>query len=154
MVWRLARVVVYGVGFAISALTICFDSCEFAAVPSLALGIGGGGASAEVLIAANGRIQASYSAATVIGPLLAGALVAVMWVETIVSIDAASFLVSAASLLFVRGSFNAPVSRTATTLRDDVIEGLCYVAQYPVLRAISAMLALMNGAGVTVYAQL
>ena len=113
-----------------------------------------GGASAQVLIAANGRIQASYSAAAVIGPLLAGALVAVMWVETIVSIDAASFLVSAASLLFVRGSFNAPVSRTATNLRDDVIEGLCYVAQHPVLRAISAMMALMNGAGVTVYAQL
>ena len=51
-------------------LTIFFTSGEFAAIPSLVEG--------DDLVTANGRIQASYSAATVVGPLLAGVLVAVM----------------------------------------------------------------------------
>src|SRR5919206_4818737 len=61
---------IYGLGFISSTLTIFFTSAEFAAIPSLV--------SQDDLVAANGRIQASYSAATVIGPLLAGVLVAVI----------------------------------------------------------------------------
>src|SRR5919206_3090409 len=61
---------IYGLGFISSTLTIFFNSAEFAAIPSLV--------SQDDLVAANGRIQASYSAATVIGPLLAGVLVAVI----------------------------------------------------------------------------
>ena len=58
---------IYGVGFIQSTIGICFDSCEFAAVPSLV--------GQEDLVAANGRIQASYSAASILGPVLAGAAI-------------------------------------------------------------------------------
>ncbi|HEU5369170.1 MAG TPA: MFS transporter, partial [Ktedonobacterales bacterium] len=48
---------IYGVGFASSILTIFFQSGEFAAIPSLV--------GRDELVTANGRIQASYSAAQV-----------------------------------------------------------------------------------------
>jgi MFS family permease len=145
---------VYAVGFLNSTLTICFDSCEFAAIPSLLHGAGGQ-PNADALIAANGRIQASYSAAMVIGPLLGGALVAIISVESVVLIDALSFVVSAGSLCLVRRSFNtADVVRAATSLRADIAEGLRYVFRHPVLRAISLMMLLVNAISVTIPAQL
>ncbi|HEV2654319.1 MAG TPA: MFS transporter, partial [Ktedonobacteraceae bacterium] len=59
---------IYGVGFLHSTLTICFEAGEFAAIPSLV--------AQDDLVSANGRIQASYSAASILGPVLAGILVA------------------------------------------------------------------------------
>src|SRR6266545_3109518 len=56
--------VLYAVAFATSTLTIAFDAAEFAAIPSLV-------PSKDDLVSANGRIQASYNAAQVAGPLLA-----------------------------------------------------------------------------------
>ena len=53
---------------------------------------------------ANGRLQASYSAAMVVGPLLAGVLVAVVDLETVFLVDSASFVASAVSLGLVRTS--------------------------------------------------
>jgi MFS family permease len=61
---------IYAVGFIHSTLKIMFDSGEFAAIPSLV--------DQSDFVTANGRIQASYSGAMVIGPFLAGVLVAVM----------------------------------------------------------------------------
>ena len=56
---------IYAAGFLTSTLTIGFNSAEFAAIPSL---IAHDDASAgAALVTANGRIQASYSAATVVG---------------------------------------------------------------------------------------
>src|SRR5437899_8975131 len=54
---------IYAVGFLSSVLTIFFESGEFAAIPSLV--------GKEDLVGANGKIQASYSAGAVLGPLLA-----------------------------------------------------------------------------------
>jgi MFS family permease len=47
---------IYAIAFLQSTLTIAFDSAEFAAIPSLVSG-------KDDLVTANGRIQASYSAA-------------------------------------------------------------------------------------------
>ena len=55
---------IYIVGFIQSTLTICFEAGQFAAIPNLV--------NQDDLVTANGRIQASYSAASVLGPLLAG----------------------------------------------------------------------------------
>lgn len=138
---------IYAAGFVNSTLTICFNSAEFAAIPSLV--------EQDDLVTANGRIQASYSTATVAGPLLAGLLVAALTLPALLLIDAASFLASAGSLLLIRRGFNAeePAQRS-TSLRQDMAEGLRYVLGHPVLRNISAMMALVNFVGTTVYAQL
>jgi MFS family permease len=144
---------IYIAGFLISTLTIGFNSAEFAAIPSLVNHDNTG--AGEALVTANGRIQASYSAATVVGPLLAGLLVAVLSLPVLLVIDAFSFILSAGSLALIRQSFNAGgPARAASNIWQDVTEGLRYVLGHPVLRNISLMMALVNFVGSTVYAQL
>jgi Na+/melibiose symporter-like transporter len=107
-------------------------------------------------VAANGRIQASYSAAQVAGPLLAGLLVAFVPIADLLLVDAASFLVSALALALIRLSFNVggTQQRRQTSIRRDIVEGLRYVLIHPVLRNISLMMALVNFVGSSAYAQL
>ena len=132
--------------FVASTLSIFFEAAQFGAVPSLV--------DQSDLVTANGRIQASFAAATVAGPLVAGALLVVLQVEQLLLVDAATFFVSAAALSFIRRSFDPAVPRERARLRADITEGLRYVLRHPVLRNISAMMALVNFVGVTVFAQL
>lgn len=139
---------VYAVGFVSSTLWVCFNTAEFAALPSLV--------SKDDLVAANGRLHASYSAATVAGPLLAGLLMALVPVYTVLVLDAFSFLVSVLCLTLIGSSFNAdgPGRRESGSLRRDIGEGLGCVLGHPVLRSVAIMMALVNCVGFTVYAQL
>ncbi|HEX3565890.1 MAG TPA: MFS transporter [Acidimicrobiales bacterium] len=142
---------VYAVGFVSSVLTIFFEAGEFAAIPSLV--------PTDNLVGANGKIQASYSAAQVLGPLIAGVLLALVAVEQLFLVDAASFLVSALALALVRRSFNlvdavGAAAKERTSIRQDVMEGLRYVIHHPVLRNISLMMAMFNFVGVTEATQL
>jgi MFS family permease len=137
---------IYIVAFIHATLTICFEAGEFAAIPSLV--------DRDDLVTANGRIQASYSGASIAGPLLAGVLVTVVPITALMLIDALSFLGSAFSLALIRISFNSGEKRAPTSIRSDVAEGLRYVFGNPVLRNISLMMALVNFVGSTTYAQL
>lgn len=139
---------IYAVAFASATLTIAFDAAEFAAIPSLV-------PSGDDLVTANGRVQASYSTAQIAGPLLAGLLVAVAPVQQVLLVDAASFLVSAGALATIGRAFNAPREEgPRRAIRKDIVDGLRYVLGHPVLRNISAMMALINLVGATVYTQL
>ena len=137
---------VYGGAFVIATLNIAFDSGQFAALPSLV--------SKDDLVTANGRLQASYSAGMVAGPILAGVLLAVVRVETVFLVDAASFVVSAISLALVRTSFNPEEPAERKHILRDVGEGLRYVLGHPVLRNISLMMALVNLVLATTFTQL
>lgn len=137
---------IYLVAFVHATLRICFDAGEFAAIPSLV--------NRDDLVTANGRIQASYSAASIVGPLLAGVLVIRVPLPVLMLIDGFSFLLSAFSLALIRISFNSGEKRAPTSIRTDVVEGLRYVLSHPVLRNISIMMALVNFVGSTTYAQL
>jgi MFS family permease len=139
---------IYAVTFIQTTVFIAFSAGEFAAIPSLV--------STDDLVTANGRIQATYSAAQVAGPLLAGLLVSFLPLAWVMGFDAASFAVSAFSLALIRGSFNVASEepREATTIMHDVREGLRYVLGHPVLRNISVMMALINFVGATTFAQL
>jgi len=139
---------IYAVGFVSSTLQICFDAGEFAAIPSLV--------GTDELIKANGRIQASYSAALFFGPLMAGSLLTVAPIQTVLLFDALSFLASALTLALVRGSFNITSGgeKKLTSLRQDVVEGLRYVLSHPILRNISIMMALINFLAATTQTQL
>src|SRR5438094_7632726 len=129
---------IYVVTFIQSTVFIAFSAGEFAAIPTLV--------STADLVTANGRIQASYSAAQVAGPLLAGALISFFPLAWVMAFDAGSFAISSLSLLLVRASFNTPsdTPKEATTILHDVREGLRYVLGHPVLRNISLMMALIN----------
>jgi MFS family permease len=137
---------IYAMAFLQACCTIAFDAGEFAAVPSLV--------PKAALVSANGRIMASYQAASVGGPLLAGLLVSMVRVEDVLLVDAGSFVVSAISLALVRRSFNAEEAAERKHILRDVSEGLRYVLGHPVLRNISLMMALINFFGSTTWAQL
>lgn len=138
---------VYAVGFVNATVSIAFDAAQFAAIPALV--------PTDDFVSANGRIQASFSAATIVGPLVAGALIAVIPVEDIFAIDAASFVVSALCLTFVRRGFNHREQPTEPqSILADVLEGLRFVWRHPVLRNVSIMMALVNFFGSTATAQL
>jgi MFS family permease len=137
---------IYAVAFVSSTLSIFFGAAEFGAIPSLV--------ESRDLVTANGRIQASFAAASVLGPLAAGALLVFVPIETILLLDAASFVLSAVMLAVIARRFNAPIVKRATSIRQDIVEGLRYVLAHPVLRNISLMMALINLVHVTVFAQL
>ena len=140
---------IYAVGFVSSVLKICFDAGEFAAVPSLV--------GKDDLVRANGRIQASYYAASVAGPLLAVAAVALAPVEAVLLLDALSFLFSALALMLVGRSFNAASDgeeKEISSILEDVLEGLRYVVSNPVLRNIPIIMATVNFVGAKAVAQL
>jgi MFS family permease len=146
--WHLSVWWIYGVTFIQSTAFIAFSAGEFAAIPSLV--------ATDDLVTANGRIQATYSAAQVAGPLLAGLLVAFLSIQWMMAFDAASFAISALSLSLIRTSFNVAgeVAKEGTSILTDVKEGLRYVIGHPVLRNISLMMALINFVGATTYTQL
>lgn len=148
---------IYGVMFAQSTLRIFFDAGEFAGVASLV--------AKDQLVAANGRIQASFSAAQVVGPVLAGVLVTVVPTVDLLLADATSFAISAALLAVIRRSFNEIPAKEhpgagqrgralARSLTAETGEGLRYVWRHPVLRNISIMMAIVNLFGATATAQL
>ncbi len=137
---------IYVVGFIHATLTICFEAGQFAAIPSLV--------NQDDLVTANGRIQASYSGASILGPLLAGVLVTQVPLAVLMLIDAFSFLLSSFSLVLIKKRFNTGEKRVSTSIRSDVVEGLRYVLSHPVLRNISIMMAMVNFVGTTAYAQL
>jgi MFS family permease len=140
---------IYAVGFVSSTLWIFFNTAEFAAVPSLV--------PEEDLPAANGYLQASYATATVVGPLLAGLLVALAPIHLVLVVDALSFLVSALAVGLIKVSFNDADSaerQRSERLQRDVVEGLRYVLGHPILRNTCLMMALVSCVGFTVYAQL
>lgn len=137
---------IYAAIFTLSTLGIFFQAGQFAAIPSLV--------ERDQLVTANGRIQASFSAAAVLGPLVAGGLLAFIPIEDLLYVDAATFLVSAVALALIARPFNAPRDAARTSIRADIVEGLRYVLHHPVLRNISVMMALINFVSVTVYAQI
>lgn len=137
---------IYAALFLAATVYIFFESAQFAAIPSLV--------GHEHLVTANGRIQASFAAAGILGPLVGGALLVIVPIETLLYVDAASFVVSAVALSLVRRSFNTTRPALRTSVRADITEGLRYVLRHPVLRNISLMMAMINFVSVTVFAQL
>jgi len=142
---------IYAVAFVQSALGILFTCGEFAAIPSLVR--------RGDLVAANGRIMATNSAGRIVGPVLAGALVTLVPPAGLLFFDAASFLISAASLAAIRRSFNsaqppAAGAGGAAGLLEDIRAGLRFVWAHPVLRGLSVMMALINFVAATQSSQL
>jgi Transmembrane secretion effector len=130
-IWHL-----YLIGFLSATAGIFFASAEFAALPNLV--------GKEDLVKANGYIQASYSAVSVIGPLVAGALVVTLPVVSLLIIDAATFVFAAITLTGISQRFNAETPLQSTSIRADIAEGLQFIWNHPVIRALTILVALFN----------
>lgn len=138
---------IYLFAFTSSILSTCFDAANFAAVPMLV--------PEEELVSANGRIQAGFSLAYILGSLLAPLLITIGPLPILFWIDAASFLVSAGLLILIKINFNADdvKERPPTSIRADIIEGMTYILKHPVLFWLTLMLLFANLVVPTIYVQ-
>lgn len=115
--------------FALGVMAVCFDLSYSAYVPFIA--------GRDLLVPANSRLQASASVASIAGPGLGGLLVELLTAPVALVADAASFVVSAVSLLWIRQTEPDPVRPPghAGTIAQ-IRVGLALVFKDPLLRAL------------------
>lgn len=117
----------YGVALLVGTLTILFEVAYLAFVPGLV--------GRSQLVAANGRLEASQSVASIAGPGLGGFLVQALSAPLAIAADALSFLVSVACLFALRGREVAPAATHRPGIWREIGEGLRVVAKHTILRA-------------------
>lgn len=126
----------YVVTFLTSALSALFDVAYPAYLPTLV--------DRDRLLEGNAKLGASLSVAEVAGFGLAGILSQAFTAPGAIVVDIASYLVSVASLAFIRMREPAPeredassVSHSLSQLRGEVIEGLRLTWRHPTRRALA-----------------
>src|ERR1700687_2599857 len=125
----------YAAALAKGTLSVFFDLAYLSYGPILV--------GREDLSAANSRLDTNFAIANVIGPGLAGLLVQAIGAARAVAVDAASFLISAVSLLAIRHE-EPPVGRQpGRSVRGELAAGLRFVLGNIVLRAQFLTMALM-----------
>ena len=91
---------------------------------------------------ANGRLAVSQALAYVLGPLLAGVVAAHSGPVAALTIDAATFLVSAASLIFL--SFGRRHLTGASRADRSPTAGVRYLFRHPAMRALMILVVLLG----------
>ena len=116
----------YLVVFLEGCLGALFDAAYPAYVPSL-IGV-------DRVVEGNSKLATSSSIAEIGGPGLAGGLVQLIGAPFAILVDAVSFVVSAVSLVLIRGPEPPRPPRTVTTpIREEIVEGLRLVRRHPIL---------------------
>ena len=126
------RVVVFAAASAVGVCSTLFRPALVALLPSLAR-------TATELIAANGATSTIESLGTLLGPLVAGVLVAYASVGVVFMVGAAALLGSAALLALV--SVPGRVSAPAGEAKVDVWQGFKAVAEVPRARLLVGLIA-------------
>ncbi len=126
------RAVVFAAGSAVGVCSTLFRPALVALLPSLAR-------TATELIAANGATSTIESLGTLLGPLVAGVLVAYASVGVVFTAGAAALLGSAALLALVSVPGRVPAS--ADEGRVDVWQGFKAVAEVPRARLLVGLIA-------------
>lgn len=136
----------------VAVLKTLFDVAYVTAVPNLVR--------AQDLTAANGRLMGTFALGTLLGPVAAGFLTAGVGADWALGVDGATFLVSAASLGWVRfsrpegdrygraGSGSGPGSSGSGSgsggLREVFVVGFRFLWAHPLLRPLTIQLTLLT----------
>jgi MFS family permease len=127
--------ILYVVALSAGVLTVLFDVTFLAFVPSLV--------ERDRLVDANSRIEATSSAAQVVGPGLGGVLVGALGAAFAVVIDALSFVASALLVSGIRVTEPSPVGGR-TGVAAEIGEGLRVVLTHRILRVLAGCSATTN----------
>lgn len=101
----------------------------------------------EMLIDANGRLQASQWLTLTTGASLGGLVIALLGAARTLLVDAASFVVDAFVIRSLRQPEPAPPARSVgTSRRAELLAGLAFVRHHPTLRPILTSWVLFAGA--------
>ncbi len=136
-VWQL-----YAVAIVVGALTVFFDVAYQSYLPSLV--------GRDQLVDGNGKLQITQSAAQIVGPGMAGALIGVLRAPFALLVDALSFVCSAAFVWWIRRPeppvppHDEAAHGPRPSMRAEMAAGLRYVVGHPWLRSIAASTGLSN----------
>jgi len=133
--------VMYAVALVQGALTVIFEVAYRSYLPGL---VGAG-----TLLAGNSRLQGTESVAQVTGPALSGALIQLLGAPLTLLVDAASFVVSWASLLRIRAQEPEHERRADSVagvrgVMSEVRAGLRFIYRSPELRSVAGSAGLFN----------
>ncbi|MYS19642.1 Transmembrane secretion effector [Streptomyces sp. DvalAA-14] len=133
----LSMTLLYAVGFTAGLLTVLFDIGILSYVPGLV--------DKRYLAEANSKITVSYSVAGIAGPGLAGFLVGALSAPVALTVDAVSYLVSAAALSRIRRTEPAPeLPDVQPSVFSSIAEGLRTVIGSRILRHLATQSATFN----------
>jgi MFS family permease len=143
---RLTMSHLYGVAAATAILTVFFDVSYRTYLPSLV--------SPESLLEGNSKLTLSESIAGVVGPGLAGVLIAALTAPMAILFDALSFVCSALSVWLIRAPEPRPAPSATPHIGREILEGLRASWREPILRTLllrSATAAIFLGFGGSLY---
>ncbi|MFN8631656.1 MAG: MFS transporter [Chloroflexota bacterium] len=135
-IWQL-----YGVAIVVGALTVFFDVAYQSYLPSIV--------DRDQLVDGNGKLQITQSAAQILGPGAAGALIGLLTAPIAMLLDAASFVWSAVFIGWIRKA-EPPIEPhdesmgPKPSMRTEMAAGLRYVTGHIWLRSIAATTGLAN----------
>jgi MFS family permease len=119
------------------ALSVFFDLSYLSYVPTLV--------AREWLGSANAKLEGSRSAAQVVGPGLAGGLIAALGAPLAVTLDALSFGLAAALVGRIRHAEPEPEPKQERArMRTQLREGIAFVLRQPYLRVLTISTAVWN----------
>lgn len=119
----------YLVMFLVGSLSIWFDIAHQSYLPRLL--------PADELVSANAKLSANTSVAALAGASGGGFLVQLLTAPLVFTVDALSFLWSAAWIRSIRHREPVPAKRPDRHLGREILEGLRFVLGQPLLRAIA-----------------
>lgn len=132
--------ILYAVGFMVSVASRFFFPARGALIPALV--------AENELVAANGLSQLTETASLLVGPALAGFMIAWFGEGVAFAVDSASFVVSALAIWSI-GAVTAQSARSASerTMRalwSELVDGLRLLLGHPVLRGIVLSFAVVH----------
>jgi MFS family permease len=139
----LAILQVYLVAFVVGLGTLFFEVANLSYLPSLIR--------EDQLTEGNARLEGAQSIAQLAGPSLGGILVEAVTAPVAIIADAASYALSAVLLLFIRDQERQP-EPAKQHLRNEIREGLHFIATHAVLRPVCLCTATGNLAGAAILA--
>lgn len=119
----------YTVAALAGVLNICFDVAYQSYVPSLV--------DRDRVLEANSKLALSSATAEVAGPALTGVLIQWLSAPAAIIWDAASFLVSAASVALIRKPEAPPSPEQTTHFRAEILGGMQFLWKHRALRALA-----------------
>ncbi len=127
--WLTAVQAVVVAGLA-GVLFVFFDAAAFGALPALV--------GRDRIAAANGWVWGASTVAEIAGPAAAGAALAVLAAPSLMTVDAVSFVVSAALLARITARLSPALDEAGRRpLRQEVADGVAFLWHHPTMRAVT-----------------
>lgn len=126
----------YIAAFVEGSLFVFFNIAEVAALPRVV--------PAAQLPQAAAQNEAAFGAAHIVGPSLGTLLYQTLGRAAPFVADAASFLVSSLSLMFIKTKFRLPKPSPVGDLRAEIVEGLGWLWRHPLIRYMAFLTGSLN----------